>query len=180
MNRTVRILLAIAFFFAIVVAGVGAPAWAARLNAGVASPDSGLNQSSLLVRRPQGTVNTSPICIQTILAGRFTVGSIGTWILPNVAGGKIYTACVVKPIDLPTRVLGTTLTYPIKLVVSSGDTLGVDERVCFPVAPGQIGAAYYWDSKGWVKTEAIQGGQACVTVPLSAPNPSYAWFVRPY
>ncbi len=175
MNKKVRILLAFAFFVAILVAGVGAPAWAAKLNSGSAAPaDNGLSPSVLAGPRREGTVRTTPTCVQTILAGKFTVGSIASWALTNVAGGKVYTACVVKPIDLPARLPGVPLTYPIKLTVSSSATLGVDERVCFPLPPGQNSSATFWDGKGWVKTEDPKDGQACVTLPASTSNPAYA------
>jgi hypothetical protein len=179
MNKKIRILLAMVFFIAIVVAGTGAPAWAAKLNSGLAAPAGRGPDQGLSIRgRGHGTVRTTPVCIQTRQAGRFTVGSIAAWMLDTVADGQKYTACVIKPIDLPARLPGVPLTYPIKLIVSSGKTLGVDEQICFPVPPGYVGSAYYWDGMEWLQTEDSNSGRACITVPAFAPNPSYTGLAK--
>jgi hypothetical protein len=106
--------------------------------------------------------------------GRFTVGSIAQWVLQNVAGAKLYEACVARPSDLPANLPGEALAAPILLRTEGSETMGVEHRVCFPVPPGRDGYAYYWDGEDWVETDEPGDGVACVTVPATAPSPTYA------
>jgi hypothetical protein len=176
MSKMIRVLLVIFFLSGFVAVGMNGSAWADKLKTGVA-PQVASGQGNELARL-EGTVITTPPDVETIKPGTFTVGSIATWTLNSVLEDNVYRAFIMTEQDLPDirpRILWTS---PIKLSVAFGSTLGVEQRVCFPVPPGKNGAALYWDGKAWIKIENAQNGQACVTIPASAPNPTYAIFVK--
>lgn len=172
MNKIIRVLLVLFFLVGFVAIGMNGPAWADKLNIG-ASPQVASEQGTAL-ERLEGTVDTTPPFFQTQQPGVFTIGSIATWFLDQVAGNIVYSASVTTEQGLPKNVPGPLLTSPIKLMVEVGKTLGVVEKVCFPVPPGKNGVAQYWNGKAWLKTENAKGGQACATFPSNSPNPSYA------
>ena len=172
MNKMIRVVLVLFFLAGFTAIGMHGTAWADKLNIG-ASPQI-VSGQGVALERLEGTVETTPIFIGTQQPGIFTVGSIATWILDQVAGNTVYTASVTTELGLPKNVPSPLLTSPIKLTVEFGKTLGVVEKVCFPVPPGKKGAAQHWNGKAWVKTENAKVGQACVTAPAAAPNPTYA------
>ena len=171
MNKMIRVLLVLFFLVGFVAIGMNGTAWADKLNIG-ASPQVASEQGAA-VERLEGTVDTTPPFFQTQQPGVFTIGSIATWTLDHVAGNIVYSASVTTEQGLPKNVPSPLLTSPIKLMVEVGKTLGVVEKVCFPVPPGKNGVANYWNGKAWVKTDITKNNQACVTVPASALNPSY-------
>lgn len=175
MSKVIRILVVFACMAVVVGVGLNGAAWADKLNVGEQAPAArALGQVMPAGSRPKGTVDTTPPCVVTKAPGSFTVASVATWLLNQVGGGIVYKACVTNGKALPANMPGALLTNPIKLTVAKGATLGVEEKVCFPVPPGKDASAYYWDGKTWVKTEDVTNGQACVTVPASAPSPTYA------
>jgi hypothetical protein len=172
MNKKIRVLFVLLFLGGFVALGMHGTAWADKLNIS-ASPQV-VNGQGVALERLAGTVDTTPPNIQTQQPGIFTVGSIATWTLDQVAGDIVYSASVTTEQGLPKNVPGPLLTSPIKLMVEAGKTLGVHQRVCFPVPPGKNGVANHWDGRAWVKNEIAKNNQACVTLPASAPNPTYA------
>ncbi len=196
MSRVIRILVVLAVIAMIAMAGVAGVAWASRLNANNPAPTSApaVSPTSLFVAptptvavvlqdfntspnaqgRQKGTVDVTPTCLVTKDPGEFLLGSVANWVLNQVGGGKVYKACITKQKLLPAPPPDGLLSYPIELTVAQGPTLGVDQRVCFPIPLGVGANAYYWSGTAWLKTENAANGQACVTVPASAPSPTYA------
>lgn len=174
MNKGIRILIVFAGMAILVAVGLNGPAWADKLKASAQSPaanvpDQGLQAES----RPQGTVITTPDCVETLTPGNFTIGSIAEWELDGVSGGNLYTACTVKDSELPAGLPAVLLTSPIQLAVSSGTSLGVPQKICFPLPPGKNGSAYFWDGTAWVKTEEAKDGKACVTPSAETHAPTF-------
>ena len=195
MGRLVRILVVLAVLAIIVLVGIGGVAWANRLNANKPAPTSApVSPTSMFVAptptaavalqdfngspnaqgRQNGTVDITPTCLVTKDPGEFLVGSIADWVLNQVGDGKVYKACITKQKLLPAPAPTGLLSYPIELTVAQGPTLGVDEQICFPIPLGVGANAYYWSGTAWLKTEEAANGEACVTVPASAPSPTYA------
>jgi len=172
MNKMIRVPFVLFFLAGFVALGMNGTAWADKLKIGASSQV--VSGQGVALARLEGTVETTPIFIGTQQPGIFTVGSFATWILDQVAGNIVYTASVVNEQELPKNLPGPLLASPIKLTVEYGKTLGVVEKVCFPVPPGKNGVAQHWNGKAWVKTENAKVGQACVTTPVAAPNPTYA------
>ncbi len=180
MSRLIRIVLVFACMAVIVAVGLNGAAWADKVQ-GDGQVAGAVGEAAVAKQRPAGTVPTTPQCIRTVLAGRFTVGSVAEWILENVAQGMLYEACVVKPYELPARLPGVPLTYPLQLIVHGDPHMTVEHTVCFPVPPGRIAEAYYWDgeTETWVKAaEEPKDGKACVKVPADAQAPSYVGLVE--
>ncbi len=178
MGQLTRIILVLACMAVVVGVGLNGTAWADKLNVGEQRAGAGVaEQAALAKKRPKGSVPTTPECIKTLLAGKRTVGSVAEWILANVAHGKLYEACVVKPYQLPAALPGKPLTYPVQLIVHDDETMTVAHTVCFPIPPGRTGSAYYWDGllNTWVKsTDDPADGKACVTIPAEVQAPAYA------
>ena len=195
MSRIVRILVVLAVIAILALVGIGGVAWANRLMAAQATPTSApVSPTSLFVAptptvgvtlqdfnalpnaqgRQKGTVDITPTCLVTKDPGEFLVGSVATWGLDQVGDGKVYKACITKQKLLPAPPPTGLLSYPIELTAAQTSTLGVDEQVCFPIPLGVGANAYYWSGTAWLKTEEAANGEACVTVPGSAPSPTYA------
>ncbi len=104
MNTKIRILLALAFSAAILIAAVGAPAWADKLSLGAAAPAAGGPQAALPPGvRQDGTVTTTQLIIPVTGGQAVTVGSCATVLVEvPVPDGVSYTASVVPETDLPT------------------------------------------------------------------------------
>ena len=176
MNTKMRILLAASLFVALLVAAMGAPAWAEKLSVGTAllSP-GGPRADPPAAVRPAGTVLTTAALIP-ITGGPVTVGSCATvWVkFPPV--GVNYTASVVPESELPLVLPGKLVTCAIKIEAFTSPNLGSETLVCWPLLPAQSGFAYYFDGTKWVRT-ALQtsDGQVCANVvPGTAPNPAFA------
>lgn len=177
--KHLRFVLVLVLLICFVALGSTGASWAAKLVVDNQVPAvAPLNNALPAGNRPLGTVKTTPVCIHTDKPGKFVIGSKATLFLDSIDPGKFVSACIVAEEDLPARKPGNLLTSPIKLLDSFGSTLQVNHKVCFPVPPGKNGVAYYWNAKGWVKTENAKDGQACVTAPAVAPNPSYAILVE--
>jgi len=78
----------------------------------------------------------------------------------------------VNQAQLPTPLVGNLVSCGIKISAKFSGNLGAEAQVCFPIPPGKVGFAYYWDGTQWVKTTLpVQDNQSCVTIPATAPNP---------
>lgn len=177
MGAKMRIVLSLVIFGVIVVAGIGAPAWADRLDLGVAGPAAGGEQVGPSTGRPKGTVQTTGGVIPITGGTQITVGSCATVTILTPQVGVPYLASVVPADGLPTGLPGTLLSCGIKIEAKGKPSavLGAAAQVCFPIPPTQDGFAYYWDGAQWVKTTLeTAAGQSCVEIPASAPNPAYA------
>ncbi len=174
MSRAIRVLIVLACMAVVVGVGLRGAAWADKLKAGGEAPAASvLAAGTVPADRPDGTVPTTPVCVQTLVPGKFTIGSVAEWALDNVAAGQLYEACVAKQGDLPANPPGVLLTFPIKLTVQSSLTVGVKQRFCFPLPPGLDGYAFYWDGQVWVQTESSKDGQACVDIAPETPAPTF-------
>jgi hypothetical protein len=176
MKKFLRLIFVVVFMAVFVALGTNGTTWAGKLDTGNQQPASSvLNNDLSKKERPHGTVDKGPDCEETSREGEHhTVASIATWQLKGKTDGKKHKACEGHETDLPRRSHhGHLLTAPVILTVDSGNTLNVDQLVCFPVPPTKVGSAYYWDNNNWVKTEDAKNGQACVTVPANAPGPAY-------
>ncbi|MFH1184035.1 MAG: hypothetical protein V1755_03225 [Chloroflexota bacterium] len=178
MNTRIRFLLALALFAAIVIAAIGAPAWADRLNIGAQAPSAGGLQANMPVgSRPQGTVVTTGPVIPVTGGQAVTVASCATVQVKTPPDGVEYTASVVSAESLPVVLPGNLISCAIKVEAKPGASLGAEVLVCFPVPPTGAGFAYQHDGEQWVKTTLeVKDGQACVTVPATAANPGFAAF----
>lgn len=176
MNIKIRFLVALALFAAIVIAGLGAPAWADKLDLGARSPAAGGLQSNLPVgSRPQGTVPIGGEVVTLTSDVIATVGSCATVLVKSAPAGVVYTASVVPQDVLPRELPGKLISCAIKVEAQPGATLGAEVEVCFPIPPSTTGFAHEHDGTQWAtSTVAATGGQACVAVPAIAGTPSFA------
>ena len=176
MNTRIRLLLALALFAAMVVAGIGAPSWADKLGLGAAAPAaSGQKSSPPAGGRPQGTAETTSPVVQLVSDQLATVGSCATVLVKSAPADVQYTASVVSGDSLAATLPGTLLSCGIKVEATPGATLGAVTEVCFPIPLDQAGFAYYWNGTTWVKTTLDpKDSQSCVDVPASAGNPAFA------
>ncbi len=166
MKSAVRILIVLAIIAFIALVGLVGVVWANRLMASLRAPTAtavpttnptntpivvvptvGVSAQDFNAQldtqgRQQGTVDITPTCLVTKDPGELTVGSVATWLLNQVGGVKVYKACVTKQKLLPAAPPSGLLSYPIELTVAQGPTLGVDERVCFPIPLGVAASAY--------------------------------------
>jgi len=177
MNIKIRLLLALALFAAIVFAGIGAPAWADKLNIGAQAPAASGLQADLPVGiRPQGSVVTTGEVVTLTSDQVTTVGSCATVLVKTAAADIIYTAYVVPEEVLPKDLPADLISCAIKIEAKPGTTLGAEVQVCFPIPPSKAGFAY--DSPlitQWVKTTLeAEGGQSCVTIPATTASPAFA------
>ena len=188
MKTKSRILLALALFVALVVAGIGPPAWAAKLSLSAQAPAASGPQLALPVgSRVQGTVFTTYPVVELTSDVQATVGSCATVLVKHGPSGVHYTAFVVPGRTLPGPFPGLLMSCGIKIEAVPGPTLGAEVRVCFPILPwrgwnywgGYTGSgpgyAYDWDGANWVRTTLdTMDNQSCVDIPAKAANLVFA------
>jgi hypothetical protein len=177
MNTKTRLFVALAICAAIFIAGIGAPAWADRLNLGDQAPAASGPPSNLpAASRPRGTVVTGNPNVTLVAGQTTTVGSCATVILNNAPADFNYVASAVSKNEFTKSYPGTlnSCLIKVRVVPASNKTMGADVQACFPLAPTQTGFTYYWDGTQWVKTVlAVTNGMSCIDVPNTAPSPLY-------
>jgi len=178
MNKTIRVVLALAFLVAIVAVGMNGTAWADKLGAGNQAPAAAGNPAvGALVQPPAGTVETTggggraPSKEGTGPAGPqpIVIGSIAT-VLGLEGGGDVTVELFEGdlPGDLPGYVEGTAL-----VLTCDGDTF-CGAEVCYKVGPDSTASAHYWDGAQWVEaTTEVTDGLACMTIPAGIGQPVY-------